>query len=81
MRRLRMAQYAVVLDVVLQAVCTQQNASIQRTASPTRAAHFGSSQTAEATAGVLYSSEKRSEGTMETTPLTAVVVVSIWCKG
>ena len=74
-------QGAGIMDVVLRAVYTQQNASIQTTALLTRAAHFGhGSQQQDGTARVLYLSEEESEGATEMTRWSAVRPWRLWLR-
>ena len=74
-------QGASIMDVVLRAVYTQQNASIQTTALLTRAAHFGSSQTASSGAeDVVYLSEEETEGATEMTKWSAGRPWRLWCR-
>ena len=70
-----------VLDVVLRAVYTQQNASIQTTALLTRAAHFGhGSQQQDGTSSVVFLSEEESEGATEMTRWSAVRPWRLWLR-
>lgn len=63
-------QGSSIMEAVLRAVYTQQNASIQTTSLLTRAAHFGPQANAEQ-GGVHYLSEEETKGATEMTKWSA----------
>lgn len=72
-----------IVDVVLRAVYTQQNAGIQTTALLTRAAYFGGAQqdTNDAyRSGVQYLSEEETEGSTEMTERSAARPWRLWLR-
>ena len=72
-------QGSSIMEVVLRAVYTQQNASIQTTALLTRAAHFGSSS-AGAEASVHYLSEEETQGATVMTKWSAARPWRLWLR-
>lgn len=69
-----------IVDVVLRAVYTQQNANIQTTALLTRAAHFGPNQQSSGSAGVTYLSEEETQGATEMTKRSAYRPWGLWLR-
>ena len=76
-------QGSSIMDVVLRAIYTQQNAGIQTTAILTRAAHFGPSQqplSESANSGVTFLSEEEAEGSTEMTRWSAARPWRLWLR-
>lgn len=69
-----------IMDVVLRAVYTQQNAGIQTTALLTRAAHFGPAQAATEGTGIMYLSEEETEGATDMTRRSANRPWRLWLR-
>lgn len=69
-----------IMDVVLRAVYTQQNAGIQTTALLTRAAHFGTNPPSSEGPGVLYLSEEETEGASDMTIRSAARPWRLWLR-
>ena len=70
-----------IMDVVLRAVYTQQNATIQTTALTTRAAYFGGQQGAgDSGSGVVYLSEEEGEAATEMTYWSAARPWRMWLR-
>ena len=69
-----------IVDVVLRAVYTQQNANVQTTALLTRAAYFGPRQEASQAVEVHYLSEEETEGALEMTKRSAYRPWGLWLR-
>ena len=72
-------QGSSIQDVVLRAVYTQQNASIQTTSLVTRAAHFGVNSSA-ADGGIQYLSQEETEGATVMTKWSARRPWGLWLR-
>ena len=72
-----------IMEVVLRAIYTQQNASIQTTALTTRAAYFGPGQHSAggaADSGIIYLSEEETEGAALMTKWSAARPWRMWLR-
>jgi ribulose-5-phosphate 4-epimerase/fuculose-1-phosphate aldolase len=69
-----------IIDVVMRAVYTQQNANIQTTALLTRAAHFGSGPHATDAPDMAFLSQEETEGSTEMTIRSAYRPWGLWLR-
>jgi ribulose-5-phosphate 4-epimerase/fuculose-1-phosphate aldolase len=69
-----------IVDVVMRAVYTQQNANILTTAMLTRAAHFGSGPQAADAPAMMFLSEEETEGATEMTIRSAYRPWGLWLR-
>lgn len=73
-------QGSSIMDAVLRAVYTQQNAGVQTTALVTRSAHFGVSGAAGSSKPITYLSQQETEGATEMTKWSAMRPWRLWLR-